>query len=208
MPQFDYITFFNQTSWIFIILITFLIFISKYIVPFFGTVLKIREKRSFFYKNFFFDTLFLEKVQIFFNLEVAYENFFNKINLFLNLFFEKVSNSKNISYLLFKKDNIIFIYLKKLILQNILFFFFKFIYLKNKFKKIVKKKILKKKYIILSFFNNKLKTKNQFNSVSNESSLTKEIIVDTIDINTIVMETPQKEEKKKGGKKNKSKKKS
>ncbi len=141
MPQFDYITFFNQTSWIFIILITFLIFISKYIVPFFGTVLKIREKRSFFYKNFFFDTLFLEKVQIFFNLELAYENFFNKINLFLNLFFEKVSNSKNMDYLMFKNDKIIFIYLKNLILRNILFFFLNLFILK-----IILKKLLKKNY--------------------------------------------------------------
>ncbi len=53
-----------------------------------------------------------------------------------------------------------------------------------------------------------MKTKNQFNNASNQSSLIKEVIVDNIDANITIIETPQKEEKKKGGKKNKSKKKS
>jgi len=123
MPQFDYITFFNQTSWILISLIIFLIFISKYIIPFFAIVLKIREKRFFFYKHFFFDIILLEKRQLFFNLELVYENFFKKINLLIIFFFEKTFRFKNNIYLIFKNDFATFNYLKQLIIKNIFFFF-------------------------------------------------------------------------------------
>ena len=169
MPQFDYITFFNQTSWIFIVLLTFLIFLSKYVIPFLGTVLKIREKRFFFYKNFFFDIFSFEKIFVFNNLELAYENFFNTMFLLISIFIESTFLLKNKLFILFK-DKLIINYLKKIIKLNILIFFFKYMYLKKKLKKFkvpFKNRYRKKKFtFFLKFLNKKSLNKKSLNKKS------------------------------------------
>jgi hypothetical protein len=177
MPQFDYITFFNQTSWIFIVLLTFLVFLSKYVIPFFGTVLKTREKRFFFYKNFFFDILLLEKNQIFTNVELVYENFFVTLYRLINSFLELTHFLKN-KFFIIIKNKFIFNYLKKIFILNILIFFLKYKYFKKKIK-IIKYRIINrfKKKKINFFFKRILKINKTKNKIKNKNKNKKKALL-------------------------------